>query len=151
VVEDLAVEIRPKLSVERVLFMLSYSLGLAQWGDTSMDLVSADSLVEALIPVFAWHSEKALRKGVLQGYRTDEAAMMCVRGRIRFDEQIKKRYGMSLPVEVRYDEFTEDIIENRLLKAAAHRLGRLRLRADTSRQQLRRLEHVLELVRLEAY
>jgi 5-methylcytosine-specific restriction enzyme subunit McrC len=95
--------------------------------------------------------ERALRRGVLQGYRTEEDAIMGVRGRIRFDDQVRRRFGILLPVEVRYDDFTEDILENRLLKAALAVLGMLRLRSESSRQSLRRFNHVLDLVSLQTY
>jgi 5-methylcytosine-specific restriction enzyme subunit McrC len=149
--DGLAIEIRPKLSVQRVLFLLSYSLGLASWGDRAFEMETPDSLVEALVPIFAHHLERALRRGVLQGYRTEEDALMAVRGRIRFDDQVRRRFGIPLPVEVRFDDFTEDILENRLLKAALATLGRLRLRSEASRQTLRRFNHVLELVSVQAY
>ena len=41
-----------------------------------------------------------------------------------------------MPVEVRYDEFTDDITANRLVKAAAHLLGMMRLRSVDSRKGL---------------
>jgi 5-methylcytosine-specific restriction enzyme subunit McrC len=148
---ELSIEIAPKLDIDRVLFLLSYSLGLARWGDRSFSMARAASLVEALVPVFAHHLERALRRGVLQGYRTEEDALMGVRGRIRFDDQVQRRFGMLLPVEVRFDEFTEDILENRLLKAALATLGHLRFRSETSRQALRRFMHVLELVTTSTY
>ena len=151
VVGDLAVEIRPKLPVERVLFLLSYSLGLAKWDDQPFAMTAPDSLIEALVPVFVHHLKRALRPGVLQGYRTEETVLMGVRGRIRFDEQVRKRFGIPLPVEVRFDEFTEDIIENRLLKAALRTLGQLRIRHAANRWELRRFDHVLELASLQAF
>jgi len=146
VLEDLAIEIVPKLSIQRVLFLVSYSLGLAKWGDRPFEMTMPDSLVEAIVPIFAHHLERALRRGVLQGYRTEEDALMGVRGRIRFDDQVRRRFGILLPVEVRFDDFTEDILENRLLKAALAALGTLRLRSESSRQSLRRFNHVLDLV-----
>ena len=51
-----------------------------------------------------------------------------MRGRIRFDAQVRGRFGLSPPVEVRYDDFTADITANRLVKAAVARLGRMRIR-----------------------
>lgn len=149
--DDLALEIAPKLPIQRVLYLVSYSLGLARWGDRPFEMTTPDSLVEAMVPIFAHHLERALRRGVLQGYRTQEDALMAVRGRIRFDEQVRRRFGILLPVEVRFDDFTEDILENRLLKAALATLGRLRLRSDSSRQSLRRFNHVLELVSPQAF
>lgn len=149
--DDLAVEIAPKLPIQRVLFLVSYSLELAKWGDRPFEMTTPDSLVEAIVPIFAHHLERALRRGVLQGYRTDEDALMGVRGRIRFDDQVRRRFGILLPVEVRFDDFTEDVLENRLLKVAIATLGKLRLRSESSRQSLRRFSHVLDLVSLQTY
>ena len=59
---------------------------------------------------------------LLHGYREEEDALQTVRGRIRLDDQMRRRPGFLLPVEVRYDEFTDDILENRLVKAAVVRL-----------------------------
>ncbi len=53
-----------------------------------------------------------------------------------------------LPVEVRYDEFTEDIVENRLVKAAAAQLARMRLRSQDARAGLSWVVGMLEQVAL---
>ena len=74
-----------------------------------------------------------------------------MRGRIRFDEQLRRRFGLPLPVEVRYDEFTDDVLPNRLVKAAAYRLGRVRLRSARARRELGRLAAMLEEVSLEDF
>ena len=52
-------------------------------------------------------------------------------------EQLRRRFDVLLPVEVRYDEFTDDILANRLIKAAAELLGRMRLDDARSRDGLR--------------
>ena len=71
-----------------------------------------------------------------------------MRGRIRFDEQIRRRFGIPLPVEVRYDEFTDDITANRLVKAAARRLGRMQLRLPAVHNGLGRIAATLDNVSL---
>lgn len=45
-----------------------------------------------------------------------------IRGRIRTDDQLRLRFQMPLPVEIRYDEFTADIAENQILLTTALRL-----------------------------
>ena len=60
---------------------------------------------------------------MIHDYLTREEALYTVRGRIRFDEQMRRRYGIPLPIEVRYDEFTDDTRANRLVKAAVMRLA----------------------------
>lgn len=69
--------------------------------------------------------DRALRRGLMQGYRPTEESALVVRGRIREAEQIRRRFGMTLPVEVAYDEFSTDIPENRILRTAVDRLLRL--------------------------
>lgn len=147
----LAVEIRPKLPMERVLFLLSYALGLARWPETPVSLDPEAGLLEAVIPGFVYWVRQAMAPGVLQGYRPEEAALMTVRGRLRLDEQLRAHYGRVPPAECRYDEFTEDIEENRLLRAAITRLGRLRLRSPQARRALRAVELALASVGLVEY
>jgi 5-methylcytosine-specific restriction enzyme subunit McrC len=97
------------------------------------------------------HVEPFGAGGVLQGYRVHEEALSTVRGRVRFSDQIRRRYGIAPPVEVRYDEFTEDVLENRLIKAALHRLTRLSIRAAWVRRSLREFDLALERVSLVEY
>jgi 5-methylcytosine-specific restriction enzyme subunit McrC len=140
---DLAVQIRPKIPLERVLFLFSYALDPHKWVDDLSSFAKEPSLVEAVIPGFVAQVRRAFRRGVLQGYRTEEAALPTVRGRLRFDEQIRERFGLLPPAEVRYDEFTEDIQVNRLIKAAIRRLARLRIRSEVARRSLRAFDVLL--------
>lgn len=146
-----ALEIRPKVPLDRLLFLISYALDPKAWHETAFDLQAESSLVEAVIPGFIHHVAKAFRRGLLQGYRTEEEALATVRGRIRFDEQTRKRFGIFPPIEVRFDDFTEDIEENRLIRAAIERLGRLKLRSNSSRITLRRFTATLAPVSLVEY
>jgi 5-methylcytosine-specific restriction enzyme subunit McrC len=143
-----AVEIRPKLPIDRLLFLLSYTMERASWRDVPFDYGQRRSLLEAIVPGFVAQVRRALARGVLQGYRVEEEALPTIRGRLRFDDQLRKRHGRFPPAEVRCDDFTEDVDENRLLKAAIARLGRLRLRSDTSRRALRAFDETLGAVRL---
>ena len=118
------------------------------WQDTDFGLEEADSLVEAIIPGFALHLKRALGPGILQGYRLEEDALATVRGRIRFQDQIDRRFGILPPIEVRYDEFTEDIEENRLLKAALRALERIRIRSSEMWFQLHHFQAILDRVSL---
>ena len=145
-VGDLAVVISPKLPISRVLFMLSYGLDPKAWRNSPFNYGEARSLVEAVIPGFLYHLRSALGPGVLQGYRVEEDTLQTVRGAIRFADQVRRQFGRCVPAEVRFDEFTIDITENQLLKAALTRLGRLRIRSEENRTGLRRYEAALDLV-----
>jgi 5-methylcytosine-specific restriction enzyme subunit McrC len=61
-------------------------------------------------------------------YLTVEEALPTIRGRVRFIDQTRRRFTFPLPVEVTFDEFSADIAENRILKAALRRCARFRVR-----------------------
>lgn len=151
VLPGLAVEIRPKIEIDRLLFLLSYALDRRKWHPDSFAFEVQPSLFEALVAVFAHQVGRAFRRGLLQGYRSEEAALQGIRGRVRFDDQLRRRFGFVPPVEVRFDEFTEDIEPNRLIRAAVDRLEKMHLRSADSRAALRRVRGALERVSLQEY
>ena len=132
---DLTIEIAPKIAVQQVIFLISYALGRLQVLPALVDVGVAD-LAEAMVRLFHDRVRRATSRGLLQGYQTRDEALHVVRGRIRIDDQLRRRFGLAVPIEVRYDEFTPDIPANQLLKAAVNRLARLPLRSPASRQLL---------------
>ena len=87
----------------------------------------------------------------MRGYRRKDEALNTVRGRIRFGDQIGRRFGLPLPIEVSYSEYTEDIEQNRLLKTAIDILAHTLIRSDATRQELRGLRPAFDMVRLGKY
>lgn len=134
---DLELEIRPKIGIDPLLFLVSFALDPKAWRDEQVALGADLGLVEAVIPGFLFQVNRAFRRGLLQGYHTKEEALSVVRGRVRFEEQLRRHYGRFQPVEVRYDDYTVDTELNRLIKAALRRLGMMRIRSITLRDQLR--------------
>jgi 5-methylcytosine-specific restriction enzyme subunit McrC len=150
-VGSLDIEIRPKLSIDRLLFLVSYALDSDGWLNQPFEYEADATVFEAMIPAFARLVRQALRRGLLRGYRSEETALQTVRGRIRFEEQVRKRFGRFPPAEVMYDEYTEDILENRLLKAAVDQLATMQLRSSAVRRMLRSFRSTLAGVSLERY
>ena len=136
--------VRPKLPVSRLLFLLGYAHDPRGWRDDDLAFEEADNLVEALIHAFVRHAERALARGLLQGYRSVEDAQPAIRGRVREADQLRRRFGLPLPVEVRYDDYTTDITENQLLRTAARRLLRV---PGVSHDSTRRLRWLLAVTR----
>ena len=131
---DLSVLIRPKIPIPQLLSLACYAMGVFKTQETRLfDFEEEEALPDTLALALVSTARRAFARGLLHGYRTEEEALYTVRGRIMFAEQIRRRFGIPLPVEVRYDEFTDDILENRLVKAAAARLGGMRLRSREAR------------------
>jgi len=148
---NLALILAPKIPLPRLLFLLSYTLDPARWRDMPFNYESAPDVVEAIIPGFVHQVRRAIRTGLLQGYRHFDESLTVVRGRVDFPRQIRRHLGRMPPVEVTYDEFSEDIPENQLLKAAITALGRLELRSRTSRTSLRTLQSAFGRVSLRSF
>ncbi len=144
----LSILIRPKIGIPKLLSLACYAIGKVVLRDEDFTFRREDELPDVLALALASHARRAFSRGLLHGYRTEEEALHTVRGRIRFDEQIRRRFDAPLPVEVRYDEFTDDILANRLVKAAVYRLGGMRLRSPTARRGLGRVAGMLESVSL---
>ena len=145
---DLSVLIEPKIGIPQLLSLACYALGVYKPQDTLFDFTQATALPDILALALIAAARRAFGRGLLRGYLSEEDALHTVRGRIRFDEQIRRRYGIPLPVELRFDEFTKDILANQLLKAAAARLGRMTLRSPEARRGLGWIAAILENVLL---
>lgn len=140
-------DVRPKdrLGLSRLLFLLSYA-GNQGFRADSVSAVEDRELWSALAESLAQLAERALGRGVLQGYLTVDESLRTVKGRIRISDQISRRPGMLVPLEVSYDEFTEDIAENRILRAALERMGQVpRVRPEVL-SRLRQLKGKLDAV-----
>jgi 5-methylcytosine-specific restriction enzyme subunit McrC len=136
--DDLQIEVTPKqkLGVAHLIFLLGYAKNPGFRPET-VTAETYDDLWPAMAESLVASVEQALTMGLLQGYRTDQEALQTVRGRIVFEDQLRRRPGYFLPIEVRYDEFTPDIAENQILLAAIYlMLGVPRLQPQIRRRLL---------------
>jgi 5-methylcytosine-specific restriction enzyme subunit McrC len=137
---NVAVWVRPKVPIGRLLFLLGYASNPAGWRDETVDLTGGEDLLPALAHALWRQANRALRQGLLQGYRVREEALPVLRGRLRESEQLRRHHGSAIPVEVRYDEFTSDIAENQLLRTATQRMLQV---PRVDQECRRRLRHLL--------
>ena len=106
--------------------MITYAMDPRHWNMSEfIELKQEEDVLEAIALSFTHRTKQAVGRGLLRGYRREEDTLNTVRGQIRFSDQIRRRYDLPLPIEVAYDEYTEDIEQNRLLKTALYRLSLL--------------------------
>ena len=147
--DGLSVLIKPKIGIPQLLSLACYAMGVYKPQEQHLfDFQKAQTLPDVLALALIAAARRAFGRGLLRGYLTEEEALQTVRGRIRFDEQIRRRYGIPLPVELRFDEFTEDILANRLVKAAAARLRHMTLNSSDAHRGLGWIAAILENVSL---
>ena len=146
---DVSVRIQPKIGIPHLLSLACYAMRLFKLQhDNPFNFKEDEALPDVLALALAAAARTAFAHGLLHGYRVEEDTLQTVRGRIRIDDQIRQRPGFMLPIDVRYDEFTDDIIENRLVKTAAAQLSRMRLRSRDARAGLSWVIGMLEQVAL---
>lgn len=132
--------IRPRITVARLIYLLGYAQDANAWKDDPVGLDDLPDLWPAMAQVFVRQAERALERGVLQGYRTEESAQLVMRGRLREADQLRVSAGLAIPLQVRFDEYDVDIAENQLLRSAAERLLRI---PDVPPLVVRRLRHLI--------
>ena len=140
--------IEPKIGITQLLSLACYAIGKVKFQASDFNFPDAYALPDVLALALARAARSAFSRGLLHGYLTQEETLHTVRGRIRFDDQIRRRFSIPLPIEVRYDDFTDDIMANRLVKAAARRLGRMPLRSPDARRNLGWVTGMLDNVSL---
>ena len=96
--------VAPKIAIRRLFFLLGYARDQRSWRDEDLALQEDVDLLTAIASAFVRQAEHATRQGLLQGYRVEETSSPVVRGRIRTADQLKRRFGMAVPLEIRYDE-----------------------------------------------
>jgi 5-methylcytosine-specific restriction enzyme subunit McrC len=144
---SITIEIRPKVPISSVFFLISYCCDAVRWSEQLVMLGEELDLVEMLAIMLARVVQHATRRGLLAGYQTEEASLPAPRGRMLFDEQLRRHAGSFPPVATRHDVFTSDIIENRLLLAAVNVMARIRYRSERTPRELYRAQRLLGGVR----
>ncbi|NEB73840.1 restriction endonuclease [Streptomyces sp. SID14478] len=141
----LLLRIAPKTTVDRLLHVLAHAQEKRlRWQPAPVDAAVHRDLFPAIAHTFTRAAERALHAGALSGYRDREDTSMTLRGRLRAADQLRRRPGLALPLEIAYDEHTTDIAENQLLLGAARRLSRVPGIPEHLRTRLRQLDVLLE-------
>jgi 5-methylcytosine-specific restriction enzyme subunit McrC len=138
--------VRPRIAVPQLMFLLGYARDPRGWRNQVTGFDVEDDLLAAVASGFSWHATWALDRGLLRGYLRREERRQDIRGRVLFAAHIARSGSLPLPVDVAYDDFTEDIAENRMLLTAARLLLRLPGIPSDARRRLNRVRSVLENV-----
>ena len=136
---DIEIRIRPKVEIGRLLFLLGYAQHAAAWQPDTVPVAEASDLVPVVAQALWRQTERAIHQGLLPGYVLVEESSLVLRGRLRESEQLHRHHGLPLPLEIRHDEFTTDIAENRVLRTACERMLAVPRVDAESQRMLRRL------------
>ena len=142
-VNGIELHVHPKVPVSHLFYLLARGQQWGEWYDSDISLSTTSDIYSAIAEVFGRWGERVLRGGVIKGYREVRSAEPVVRGRWLTTEQINRRLGMPLPAELQFDDFTVDIVENQLVRAATLRLLRTGGLPQAARARLHRIDRQL--------
>ncbi len=137
VVDDVELLIRPKINPENLFLLLEPGLPSRAWRSEAFAYDATSDLLTAMVAFFARTVETTLARGVLRSYHTTHDRHVALRGRIDVAGQFRQT-GVLTPVACTYDDFTEDVVENRVLRAAARRALRVPRLDPSDHQRLQR-------------
>lgn len=141
-----------KCDASHVLFMMGYAENPRMFQDGQVEFSEDDNLLEAFVAVFVRSATKAIERGMFRSYMTVEDDLAVIRGRIRMGEQMSRRFRLSPPIAVSFDEFTVDNQENRLIRSAIEIASRMPIRnpaTTTGIQFLRAMFNDVSIVEFE--
>ncbi len=138
VTPDVEVLVRPKVPMHSLFLLLGVGLPPDAWKPATFAFGTDRNLLVAMAAFFARTAEQAVGRGLRRDYRQEEDRLVTLRGRVDIAGQLRTP-GVVSPVACRFDEYTADILENRVLKAAARRLLRLPGVRPETRRLLERL------------
>ncbi|WP_144794204.1 McrC family protein [Microbacterium paludicola] len=124
-IDDVRIIVKPKTPLRSLIFMASYSGVQASVRDAHFAFEADKDLPSALASAFLSAVDNATSRGLLKGYIPVDETGTVVRGRWDVARQLKSRPGVPVPIELTYDDYTEDVAENRILKAALRALIRI--------------------------
>ncbi len=122
-------------------------LGETPWNDAGIRDIRRFDMLEAFIHLFLTNVILLTRRGLARAYRTQEANLACLRGRILFPQHIRENLVDRSRFYVGFDEFTADRPANRLIHSALRQLMGI-ARHPANRQRLHQLRILFSSVPL---
>ncbi len=116
--------IEPKVGIGNLWRMLAWAYDLLELASDTPVLKSVDELIESVVEVFAGQVDDLIRHGLLRGYEPRTENLLTMRGRLNVAAHLRANAVARHRLLCDYDEFTTDIVENRILRWTLHLLLR---------------------------
>lgn len=109
--------VRPKSTPDNLFRMLTVGVPAGAWGREQVGFERTNNVVTGIAEAVLRCGHLATARGLLHGYRETEERSPAIRGRLLV-ESIARHPWAQFPAPCRFDDFTADVWENRLLRAA---------------------------------
>ena len=137
-IDGLRLHIRPKVPLSNLFYMLTYAYELADFRGSESPLDESDDLFTFLVDIFVKQIDRLVRDGIARSYVTYDDDPAYLRGRLQPMEHLRRSATRPGRFPQETNEFTADLLENRILKFTLWLLARAGLGDDMLRRRLRR-------------
>ena len=120
IVDGLQLLIRPKINPDNLFLLLEPGLPTSAWRQEAFEYNVTSDLLQSMIAFFARTAETTLERGVYRSYEARSEVLTAMRGRLDIPAQLS-RAGVLTSVACSYDEYSDDVLENRILRAAVRK------------------------------
>lgn len=117
VLPDHTIWVRPKSAPDNLFRMMTVGVPAGTWDGEQVGFQRTSDVVTGIAEAVLRSMHLATARGLLHGYREHEEQSSAIRGRLLV-EAIARRPWDQFPAPCRFDEFTADVWENRILRAA---------------------------------
>lgn len=109
-----SIVVKPKIPIDRVLFMTAFIADPHHWKDAWSSISSVENLVDGVVGLFLKACRTVTARGLLRSYRRTHGDLRHVKGRVRW--QIQAVRQQPLPIAVTYHVHDDDIPENQIIR-----------------------------------
>lgn len=141
------IEVTPKETVSRLLYLLQYAFDVpASTIEQTTELTESETFIDAFAALFHAELNEVLQQGIRRDYKRVTGLEEDVRGRLDVQRQIQRPTPIPTDFAVEYDAFTSDTVLNRAVHQATRILSALvddqHLAAKLSHQERRLRQYV---------
>jgi 5-methylcytosine-specific restriction enzyme subunit McrC len=138
--DGLRILIRPKVPLDNLFYMLTYAYDLPQFRQEKADLAVAEDLFEFIVDIFVRQVDGLVRRGIHRAYVDREENDRFLRGRLLMGEHLHRNHILQDQFYQQRNEYTEDVLENQILRHTLGLLSRQRYRQQNLRHRVRRTQ-----------
>lgn len=136
------------IPIQNIYYLLSYAWDkLKERNIVAVSTIDCASLADLFARILISGSEHLAKRGMDRAYVPQCEWTGRIRGRISFQESIRKRALIGTQLSCEFDELSHDVIHNQILKASARLLLRTEGVSSVNKEGLMKLYRMLDEVR----
>ena len=128
--------------VKNIYYMLCYSFygdRLNQKEEEKLGSEAFENIYNLFSLLLCLILKKQVKKGIYRNFIYEENELKYVKGKININQSIKNNYSISKKIVCEYDEFSENILLNRIIKTTIFYLIKSNKVGNSTKQELKKL------------